>query len=58
MSDRKRMGSRRAVRGVSAVLLVALVALALLAATAEAGYRKPTFNGSIFGKRAAVSAGG
>nr|AFK81941.1 SIFamide [Amphibalanus amphitrite] len=50
------MGSRCAVRRVAAVLVVALVAMALLAPLTEAGYRKPTFNGSIFGKRAAAAA--
>ena len=52
------MVSQSAVRRVAAVLVVALVALVLLAPDAEAGYRKPTFNGSIFGKRAAITAGG
>ncbi|KAF0308088.1 hypothetical protein FJT64_002188 [Amphibalanus amphitrite] len=50
------MGSRCAVRQVAAVLVVVLVAMALLAPLTEAGYRKPTFNGSIFGKRAAAAA--
>ncbi|KXJ73167.1 SIFamide-related peptide [Aedes albopictus] len=35
---------------IGSLVLVALIVLAL-SSTTEAGYRKPPFNGSIFGKR-------
>lgn len=41
---------------IGSLVLVALIVLAL-SSTTEAGYRKPPFNGSIFGKRNGNSIG-
>lgn len=40
-----------------AIFVVAALALAFWCTEAEATYRKPPFNGSIFGKRGTVTAG-
>lgn len=44
------------IKMIGSLVLVALIVLAL-SSTTEAGYRKPPFNGSIFGKRNGNSIG-
>lgn len=42
---------------VVVAVAVVVVVLALLSSPVSAGYRKPPFNGSIFGKRAGADPG-